>query len=167
MIQTSKRLGLRIYAFLINAIGINVILLYCNSCNRLKYQQCNPSNKHLFSKFLIQQWLHAQRELGIDYFQHTKHIDGFFHSASQILSLNSVSPGAHVFYSTTGHTVTYVIFWKCGSDGIIRNLIPLTIPSAKLASTHNSMNHFVRTQSEYESIVAAMNWGQNRSILQG
>ena len=146
-----------------HAVGINILLLYSYSCNRLKYQQCNPNNKHLFSKFLLQQWLHAQREIGIDYFKDAKYIDGFLNVAQQVLSINSVSPGAHVFYSSTGRAVAYVIFWKCGSDGIIRNLNSLT---GKLTNTHFSMNHFVKSPVEFQNAIAAMNWG-NRSISTG
>ena len=124
------------------------------------------NNKHLFSKFLLQQWLNAQSEIGIDFFKDNKYIDGFFNVAPQILSLHSVSPGAHVFYSSTGHAVAYVVFWKCGSDGIIRNLNALTTLSGKTSNTHISMNHFVKSQVEFQSVVSAMNWG-NKSISNG
>ena len=87
---------------------------------------CNPQKKKLIGKFLLQQWLNAQMEVGLEESQLISDM-----SASDLeyllININSFSAGVRVFYARNGRPITYAVMWKCASEGITQNLKALTL----------------------------------------
>ena len=75
---------------------------------------------------MLQQWLNAQMEVGLEESQLISDM-----SASDLeyllININSFSAGVRVFYARNGRPITYAVMWKCASEGITQNLKALTL----------------------------------------
>ena len=82
---------------------------------------CNPQKKKLIGKFLMQQWLKAQLEIGLE---ESQLISVTKSSSAEyvLITVNSFTPGVRVFYALNGRPITYAVMWKCASEGLTQNL---------------------------------------------
>ena len=98
-----------------------------SNCNNWKFHnynpngilKCNYQSKELFVKFIIERWIDARREIGLD-----RQYKNFF---PQILKFNFYSTNIHMYLPFNGPPITYVRIYKCASDGIEQNLEPLLL----------------------------------------
>eukprot|EP01036_Dinobryon_divergens_P032601 gene32601-42221_t len=104
---------------------------------------CNSSSKSLTGKFLLQQWINAQNEIGLaqqisSSLTERKAItrDHFKAIELILININSCDNGVRLFYTVKGPILPYVTLWKCASDGITQNLRRLTYRKTKVANTN-------------------------------
>eukprot|EP01035_Chromulina_nebulosa_P025855 gene25855-33793_t len=129
------------------------VLLYCwvtllmtsyKACNVYAQEYlCNSSSKSLTGKFLLQQWINAQNEIGLaqqisSSLTERKAItrDHFKAIELILININSCDNGVRLFYTVKGPILPYVTLWKCASDGITQNLRRLTYRKTKVANTN-------------------------------
>lgn len=95
------------------------------SGNSDELSTCNPGNRALFGKFLVRQWFEAKEELSIPSSNDISPVT-LREIANILLVVNLFMPSTQVFYTAAGNAIPYATLWKCASEGITRNLTPMT-----------------------------------------
>ena len=142
-----------------------LLLIYCwifalfsqSTCYAHEYL-CNSSRKALTSKFLLQQWINAQKEIGIEVLSSIESPLSFGYTRAienVLIHINSCNNGVRIFYTVKGQVLPYITLWKCASDGITQNLRRLTI-SKQGSSFFPLLNYGLKSFEDAEMAIDVM-----------
>ena len=85
----------------------------------------------------------------------TERVGNILATAKSVDRFFSFNPGANIFYLSDGTIIPYAVIWKCVSDGIIKNLLKLTVENPVYGAIRHEriMNH-----KQFEFVLRAMRY---------
>ena len=140
------------------------IIIFCSCSPWPKVEKvehkiiCNPSTPKLVSKFLIQRYLDARTELGMNDASKNlldKKASSYYDNVDYVLlKLFGFNPEVVIFVTTKGTVIPYLRMFKCANEGISANLFLLTVSKGTILSNGIRMN--AKTQNSKDMLLHSL-----------